>query len=104
MEFKIVGIRNPVIELTSNNSIIKKISVIQNPVIDNFKTTIFTLYGDTLKLPEDLNSLYKRIKVETKYGTCSVLPRKLLNNYPTIKSAIDQTDFFINMARVTHRK
>lgn len=43
------------------------------------------------------------IQVQTKYGICKVSPMNLLQgNIPTIRSAVDKTSYFSNMAKEIH--
>jgi hypothetical protein len=53
-------------------------------------------------LGEYINT-YTRVLVKTNYGLCEALPQNLLKGFiPTIQSAINPTEYFINQAKEIH--
>ncbi len=56
-------------------------------------------HGEIEIISEFIN-VNTRVKVKTKYGTCSYLPSQLLNGrVPTIKTAINKTNYFKNKVK-----
>lgn len=69
---------------------------------DLFIKEVSVLHPELEVLTEFVNKSTK-VKVRTKYGVCYTTPAILLRgNRPTIQSALDKTEYFINQARDKH--
>lgn len=56
-----------------------------------------------IKIIGEYVDLETKIMLENKYGLCAMRPQDLLcGSLPTIKSAINKTEYWINMAKETH--
>lgn len=68
-----------------------------------FKKEVAKLYNGEIKIVSKYKGLSYPILVEDKYGILSIpKARAILKNRPTIKSALNKTEYFMGMLRVEH--
>lgn len=68
-----------------------------------FKKEVAKLYDGEIKIVSKYKGLSYPILVEDKYGILSIpKARAVLKNRPTIKSALNKTEYFMGMLRVEH--
>lgn len=70
---------------------------------EEFKKEVAKLYNGELKIVSKFKGLCYPILVEDKYGILSIpKARAILNNKPTIKAALNKTEYFMGMLKVEH--
>lgn len=68
-----------------------------------FKKEVARIYNGEIKVVSKFKGTSFPILVEDKYGILSIpQARHILNNKPTIKSALNKTEYFMGMLRVEH--
>lgn len=68
-----------------------------------FEKEIKEIFGDRVLITGEYKNWLSKVEVETKYGKCLVLPNNLLQGFfPSVQTAINQNDYFINQAREIH--
>lgn len=68
-----------------------------------FKKEVAELYNGEIKIVSKYKGLCYPILVEDKYGILSIpKARAILKNRPTIKTALNKTEYFMGMLRVEH--
>lgn len=68
-----------------------------------FKKEVAKLYNGEIKIVSKYKGLSYPILVEDKYGILSIpKARAILKNRPTIKTALNKTEYFMGMLRVEH--
>lgn len=70
---------------------------------EEFKKEVARIYNGEIKVVSKYKGLSYPILVEDKYGILSIpKARAILSNKPTIKTALNKTEYFMGMLRVEH--
>ena len=68
-----------------------------------FKNQLKEIHPELIVV-SDYKGALKKIQIQTEYGICSCLPNNLLRGQiPSIETAIDKNEYFINKSNVLHK-